>query len=212
MRVVVIGAAGQARELRWYLAAAGHECVGFVVSDRTKLGSIDSVDLVLGEEAWLEDHRDAYDAAAIAIATPTPRLRVARRLRERIPSLPWPAIVHPTAHFDPTSVKIADGVMIGAGAVVTVNVELAEFARVNFGATVGHDTVIGRGSVINPGANVSGGVRIGEGVLIGAGAVILQYLSIGDGATVGAGAVVTRDVAPGATVVGVPARSRAGSP
>lgn len=43
---------------------------------------------------------------------------------------------------------------------------------------------------------------------IGSGAVILGGLRIGSGALVGAGAVVTRDVSPGATVAGVPARSR----
>ncbi|HWN21210.1 MAG TPA: acyltransferase [Gaiellaceae bacterium] len=42
---------------------------------------------------------------------------------------------------------------------------------------------------------------------IGSGAVILGGIEIGEGALVGAGAVVTRDVAPGATVAGVPARS-----
>ncbi len=41
---------------------------------------------------------------------------------------------------------------------------------------------------------------------LGAGAVILGGATIGEGAMVGAGAVVTRDVAPGETVVGVPAR------
>ena len=44
------------------------------------------------------------------------------------------------------------------------------------------------------------------GVSIGSGAVILCGLTIGAGARIGAGAVVTGDVAPGATVVGVPAR------
>jgi len=41
---------------------------------------------------------------------------------------------------------------------------------------------------------------------IGSGATILGGIRIGAGATVGAGAVVTKDVAPGATVVGNPAR------
>ena len=46
---------------------------------------------------------------------------------------------------------------------------------------------------------------------IGSGAVILGDVRIGEAATIGAGAVVTRDVAPGATVVGNPARSSRGS-
>jgi UDP-2-acetamido-3-amino-2,3-dideoxy-glucuronate N-acetyltransferase len=41
---------------------------------------------------------------------------------------------------------------------------------------------------------------------LGSGAVILGGVRIGAGATVGAGAVVTRDVPPGVTVVGSPAR------
>jgi acetyltransferase-like isoleucine patch superfamily enzyme len=45
-----------------------------------------------------------------------------------------------------------------------------------------------------------------EGASIGSGATILGGLRIGKGAMVGAGAVVTKDVPPGATVVGNPAR------
>jgi acetyltransferase-like isoleucine patch superfamily enzyme len=48
---------------------------------------------------------------------------------------------------------------------------------------------------------------IGRRVSIGSGAVILCGIKIGSGAVVGAGAVVTRDVAPGETVAGVPARN-----
>ena len=47
---------------------------------------------------------------------------------------------------------------------------------------------------------------IENGASVGGGATILPNLRIGAGATVGAGAVVTKDVPPGATVVGNPAR------
>ncbi len=47
-----------------------------------------------------------------------------------------------------------------------------------------------------------------RGASIGSGAVILGGVRIGARALVGAGAVVTRDVSPGETVAGVPARAR----
>ena len=49
-------------------------------------------------------------------------------------------------------------------------------------------------------------ITIGKNVWIGAQAVILPGVNIGDDAIVGAGSIVTRDVPPGTTVVGNPAR------
>jgi UDP-2-acetamido-3-amino-2,3-dideoxy-glucuronate N-acetyltransferase len=46
-----------------------------------------------------------------------------------------------------------------------------------------------------------------HGAALGSGAIILGGIRIGAGALIGAGAVVTRDVAPGETVAGVPARA-----
>jgi UDP-2-acetamido-3-amino-2,3-dideoxy-glucuronate N-acetyltransferase len=46
-----------------------------------------------------------------------------------------------------------------------------------------------------------------HGAALGSGVIVLGGIRIGAGALVGAGAVVTRDVAPGETVAGVPARA-----
>ena len=60
--------------------------------------------------------------------------------------------------------------------------------------------------MINPGVNISGGVRIEDRVLVGTGSQILENISIGSDAVIGAGAVVCKNVLPGQTVVGAPAR------
>jgi maltose O-acetyltransferase len=49
-------------------------------------------------------------------------------------------------------------------------------------------------------------IAIGKNVWIGGGAILLPGITIGDDAIIGAGSVVTRDVAPGTTVAGNPAR------
>ena len=50
-------------------------------------------------------------------------------------------------------------------------------------------------------------VMVGKNVWIGGGAILLPGITVGDDAVIGAGSVVTRDVAPGVTVAGNPARS-----
>src|SRR6188768_1940846 len=46
-----------------------------------------------------------------------------------------------------------------------------------------------------------------DGVIIGSGAQVLGPITLGERSRIGANAVVTKDVAPGATMVGIPARS-----
>jgi acetyltransferase-like isoleucine patch superfamily enzyme len=50
-------------------------------------------------------------------------------------------------------------------------------------------------------------IVVERGAALGSGAIVLGGVRIGAGALIGAGAVVTRDVAPGETVAGVPARA-----
>lgn len=113
-----------------------------------------------------------------------------------------------------------DFVYIRAGAEGQVNigdrVAINSFARI-FGhgsVDIGEDTQIGPGTLITTTAHDYSGdmeasfqpVNIGKRVWIGGNAIILPGVTIGDSAVVGAGSVVTRNVPPGAVVVGVPAK------
>ncbi len=80
-------------------------------------------------------------------------------------------------------------------------------------ATVGEGTNIGAGTII---ANYDG-VRkhrttIGARVFVGSDTVLRAPVTLGDDSRTGAGAVVLRDVAPGQTVAGVPAREIPSAP
>jgi sugar O-acyltransferase (sialic acid O-acetyltransferase NeuD family) len=210
-RILVVGAGGFAREVRWLIeemAASGEpvEFAGYVVSDLGRLGEHDSRGEVHGDLGWARENRDAFDALAIGIGTPAARLKVSSDLLPDFPEDRWPALVHPNVRLDRGTARIGAGVLLCAGVVGTVHLVLEPFCLVNLACTLGHEARIGRGSVLNPTVNISGGVVLEDGVLVGTGAQVLQYLTIGTGATVGAGAVVTKDVAPGVTVVGMPAK------
>jgi sugar O-acyltransferase (sialic acid O-acetyltransferase NeuD family) len=144
----------------------------------------------------------SFDDVVIAIADGAIRRQLSRRLEGRYPFGP---IIHP-------DVIIRDGVITGRGSIIcsgaklTVDIAVGEFVIINLNATIGHDVVLGNFVSIMPGVNISGSVKVSEGAFIGSGATVLQGLTIGEGAVVGAGAVVTRDVAPGVTVTGIPAR------
>ena len=207
--IVVIGAGGFAREVRWLIeeinrASPEYQFLGYIVSDLSRVGPHDST--VLGDMNWLRENRARIEALAIGIGTPAARLKVPFDLLTDFPEDHWPSLVHPSVRIDRESARIGAGVLLCAGVMATVNVDLKPYSMINLSSTLGHECEIGEGSVLNPSVNISGGVKIGKGVLIGTGAQVLQYLKIGSGATVGAGAVVTKEVPEGVTVVGAPAR------
>jgi serine O-acetyltransferase len=106
--------------------------------------------------------------------------------------------------------RIAFSAHVPAGATIG---ERCELGYGGLGIVIHSDAVIGNDVLISPGVVIGGrselkGVPVIEdGVKIGCGAKVLGPIRIGAGANIGANAVVVHDVAPGDTVVGIPARS-----
>lgn len=204
--LVIIGTGGHGRELLDILGAceqeqSRYELVGFLddaVPEGREAGPYGIP--ILGGSPWLASADVEY---AIGIGLPAARRRIDRA------ATTWgrkaATLVHPQATRGfPRS--LGPGLVLAAGARVTTNVTTGRHVHLNVNATVSHDCVVGDYTTIAPGAHVSGTVRIGSGVWIGIAASVNQQLAIGDDATIGAGAGVIRDVPPGATAVGVPAR------
>src|SRR5688500_16589456 len=106
-----------------------------------------------------------------------------------------------------TAIDIHPGAQIGRNFFIDHG-----FTVIGETAEIGDDVTIYQ-SVTLGGTNPSTGVggkrhpTLKSRVVIGSGAQVLGPIEVGEGAKIGANAVVTKDVEPGATMVGIPARA-----
>lgn len=201
-RVLVHGAGGHGKVVADVALCAGWDVCGFVDDSPAKKGQ-----QVLGLPIWSPGDVPAQLRSAhlvLGIGDNATRANAVERLRAGGGSVA-PALVHPAA-------TVGRGAQVGAGTVVMAHVVVNPDATVgegcilNSACVIEHNCVVGAFAHVSPNAALGGAVRIGARVHVGLGAAVLPGVYIGEGARVGAGAVVVRDVAPGVTVVGVPAR------
>jgi sugar O-acyltransferase (sialic acid O-acetyltransferase NeuD family) len=147
--------------------------------------------------------RASYDALILAVGDNRTRARLFGELQAEGESFVF--AVHPRAVVA-SSARIGEGSVVCAGAVVNPGAVVGENVILNTACGVDHHNTIGNHAHLAPGVRLGGGVYVGEGVLVGVGASVLPGVSIGDWAVIGAGAAVVRDVPPGRTAAGVPAR------
>lgn len=109
------------------------------------------------------------------------------------------------------TVRIGDDVEIGANACI----DRAAFGETVVGngskidnlVQVAHNVRIGAHTVIASQVGISGSTVIGDWVRLGGQAGLAGHIMIGDGASAGAQAGVTKDIPPGETVSGYPAKN-----
>ena len=118
----------------------------------------------------------------------------------------WYLLARMMSHFARfmTGIEIHPGATIGRRLFIDhgMGAVIGETAEIGDDVTLYHGVTLG-------GTSLEKGKRhptIGNCVVVGAGAQVLGPITIGDGARIGANAVVLKDVEPGTTMVGIPAR------
>ncbi len=115
------------------------------------------------------------------------------------------SIVHPKALID-TKVVFGDNVIIEMGTAIHTHSKIGNNVFLGGDALIGHHNIIGDHVLVVGNASFAGAVVVEDYASVGVGSSIKPGVNIGKGAIVGVGAVVIKDVEPGTTVVGVPAK------
>jgi sugar O-acyltransferase (sialic acid O-acetyltransferase NeuD family) len=199
--ILIVGAGGHGREVLDVVEACGLEFSGFVDDGEPALEPLHRRGVaILGGVGYLASY---LGETILGIGDSTTRRTVGEELDGTVS---WArAVVHPLASIG-SDVRLDEGSVVAAGARLTTHISVGHHCYVGPNATIGHDAMLASYVTVLPGATVSGAVELQQGATVGTGANIRQGISVGEGAVVGAGAVVVDDVAPGLTVVGVPAR------
>lgn len=140
----------------------------------------------------------------VAVGSSKSRKVIVEKIRASCTN-PFATLIHPRAWIG-SDVKIGEGSVICAGAMLTTDINIGKHVHVNLGCTIGHDVNLRDYVSLNPRVSVSGNVDVGVGNEIGTGAVLIPNISIGEWSLIGAGSVAIKSLDPYVTAVGAPAR------
>jgi sugar O-acyltransferase (sialic acid O-acetyltransferase NeuD family) len=207
-KLLIIGAGGGGRETytwaRRYFES-GEFCLwephGYLDKNSDALrGKNPTVPILGNPETWEPKPDEVF---VCSIGNPEVRRSLCDGLTRR--GADFVNVVDPTVIVEPLK-EVGPGTVIYPNAMIGPDTMIGKHCYINMNAVIGHDAIIGAYSVLSPTVSVLGGASLGEGVFVGTAAVIFPGKKVGAGAVIGAGALVTKDVEPGVTVFGAPAK------
>ncbi|EMD0885812.1 serine O-acetyltransferase [Pseudomonas aeruginosa] len=153
-------------------------------------------------------HRDPAARNALEVLTCYPGLHAVwlHRLAHGLWTSGWKWLARLVSNFGRwmTGIEIHPGARIGRRFFIDhgMGIVIGETAEIGDDVTLYQGVTLG-GTTWNKGKRHP---TLGNNVVVGAGAKVLGPFTVGEGAKVGSNAVVTKEVPPGAIVVGIPGR------
>lgn len=110
------------------------------------------------------------------------------------------------------TVVIEDDVEIGANSCIdrakVGATRIGRGSKIDNLVQVAHNVQLGQGCILVSQAGIAGSTKLGNWVVMGGQSGVIDGIALGEGARIAAQAGVTKDVPPGQTVMGFPARER----
>lgn len=172
--------------------------------DETRWGRTIGGEPVVGGLSLAQEYDD--DEVLVCAGHGRARRDIVRRLddlgvhQDRYPTVVDPSVVVPD------DCSVGAGSIVLAGTVLTTSVRLGRHVVVMPNVALTHDVVVEDFGTLCAGVSLGGSVRIGEAAYVGMNACVREGLHVGEVATLGMAAALTKDLPPGETWTGVPAR------
>lgn len=200
--LIVVGGGGFAKEVIWLANDCNRRVLGVLDDNIEVQSSVIQGAQVIGSVAdWTN-----YSDCEFIIAIGSPRTR--RKVVDKMCSTGQPSfatLIHPSVRYSNT-VTSAEGTIICAGCVLTVDIRLGAHNIINLNVTVGHECTFGNFVTVAPMAAISGNVNLQNLVEVGTGATIRQGIDIAYGAMLGMGGVLTKSIPERTIFAGNPAK------
>ena len=206
--IIIIGSSGHAKVIIDIVQQEGIYHIAGLLDQYRRVDEQTLGYQILGKEEDLPELIKIHSlkGAIVAIGDNFTRSKVATRVREICPDLPFVRAIHPKASIA-TDVSIGEGTVIMAGVSINPSSSVGRFCILNTNSSLDHDSTMEDFASLAPGARTGGNCGIGEYSAISIGAVLIQGVHIGEHSVIGAASLVMKPVESFAVAYGRPAKA-----